>query len=60
MIHSLESADQIAKLVLASAVIVSYTLDWISGRFAVVLLVLASIVIISYIVRIIYKWMTMD
>jgi len=60
MTQNLESADHAAKLILASAVIISYMLDWVSGPSALVLLVLACVVVLSYILRMVYKWMTMD
>lgn len=60
MTKNLESADHVAKITLAGAVIVSYLFDLITGPSAVILLVLAIVVVLSFIVRLAYKWMTMD
>lgn len=60
MKKDIESADHVAKITLAGAVIVSYFFDLIRGPSAVILLVLAILVVLAFIVRIAYKWITMD
>jgi len=48
MTKSLETADHVLKLVLASAVVVCYAFRLINGPFATVLFILASIVLLFF------------
>lgn len=60
MTKGLESADHIAKLFLSGGVILSYFFDWISGPSSLFLLLLALVVLLTFIVKIAYRWITLD
>ena len=60
MTKNLETADNIVKLVLASATIVLFYTRIIAGPFAVVLVVLSFIVLLIYGIRLVYKGLFID
>jgi type IV secretory pathway VirB2 component (pilin) len=54
MPRNLETADKIAKLTLASATLILYFLDFISGPFARALMVLSAVVVCIYFIRTVF------
>jgi hypothetical protein len=53
MTKSLETADHVLKLTLASAVIICYLFKVISGPLATVLFLLAAVVVIFFVVQLV-------
>lgn len=60
MTKTLETADRILKLVLASAVIVCYAFKVITGPFATVLFILATITLVFFVAQIVFGWFVRD
>jgi len=60
MTQTIENADRIARITLAVCVILFYSLELITGPFALALFILASIAILSFLAKVAYKWMTTD
>lgn len=53
MTKSLETADHVLKLILASAVVICYLFKVISGPLATVLFILASVVLVFFVAQVI-------
>jgi len=60
MTQTIEIADRVAKITLALCVILFYTLELITGPFALALFILACVAVLVFAAKISYKWMTMD
>jgi hypothetical protein len=60
MTRTIENANRVVKITLALCAIVFYALGLIRGPFALTLFILACLTIIAFLVKIAYKWLTMD
>jgi hypothetical protein len=60
MKQTLENADRFAKVTLALSVILSYSLELITGKFAFILFILACIALLAFLISAGFKWLTMD